>query len=507
MDRSQQAARRSRGPPLAQPRQKSGTVRRFDRNAPRSSTKKGKTMRLRTHWLVTTMLVLASLVLAACGGAPAASPAAPAGGDAPAATSAPAASGVTIRYGLWDANQQPAYQACADKFQAANPGITVKMEQLGWDDYWNGVQTGMVGGTAPDVFTNHLAKYPEFAAKEQLLDIEPLIQRDSVDLGAYIPGLADLWARDGKRFGLPKDWDTVAIVYNADMLEKAGVDPASLKDLTWNAQDGGSFGELVKKLTLDDQGRNALDAAFDKTKVVQYGFIPQGAGGFSGQTQWSMFAASNGFKFTDGPWTTKYYYDDPKLAETVQWYANLALVDGVAPPLSDISSLGAGTLFQSGKGALTTDGSWTIGDYLKNSEFTVGFAPLPAGPEGRKSMFNGLADSIWVGTKYPEESWKWLKYAASKECADIVGGFGVVFPAQQSGVDAALAKRKADGVDVTAFTDQAADPNGTFLFPITDNGAEVSAIMGPVMDSIMLGQATAADALTAANTEVNALFE
>ena len=37
--------------------------------------------------------------------------------------------------------------------------------------------------------------------------------------------------------------------------------------------------------------------------------------GFAGQTQWSMFAVSNGFKFTDGPWTKKYYYDDPKLAE------------------------------------------------------------------------------------------------------------------------------------------------------------------------------------------------
>ncbi len=132
--------------------------------------------------------------------------------DAPAA--APAADGVTIRYVMWDANQLPAYQACADAFHVKNPGITVAVEQAGWDDYWNAIQTGFVSGDAPDVFTDHLAKYPEFAVKEQILDIEPLVQRDKVDTSVYLAGLADLWVREGKRYGLPKDWDTIAIFYN-----------------------------------------------------------------------------------------------------------------------------------------------------------------------------------------------------------------------------------------------------------------------------------------------------
>ncbi len=122
-------------------------------------------------------------------------------------------------------------------------------------------------------------------------------------------------------------------------------------------------------------------------------------------------------------------------------------------------------------------------------------------------MFNGLADSIWVGTKHPAEAWQWVKYAASKECADKVGEFGVVFPAQQSGVDKALAAYEARGLDVSAFTLQATEPDGTFLFPVTDHASEISAIMAPVMQSVMLGQAEAAVALPAANEEVNALFK
>jgi multiple sugar transport system substrate-binding protein len=459
------------------------------------------------------ILMIAVLILTACGGA-ATTPAAPADTGAATAAPAPAAaaggdsgSGVTINYQLWDANQQAPYQACADEFHKENPNITVKLTQLGWGDYWSGIQTGMVGGTAPDVFTDHVAKFPEFATKNQLVDLQPLIDKDKVDVGQYLKGLPDLWVRDGKRYGLPKDWDTIAIVYNADMLGKAGVDPASLKDLDWNAQDGGKFGQLIAKLTLDSNGKNGLDPAFDKSKVVQYGFIPQGAGGFSGQTQWSWLAASNGFKFTDGPWTNKYYYDDPKLAEAMQWYADLALVKGFAPPLSDYTTNGSGTFFQAGKGALTSDGSWTIGDYVKNAKFKLGWAQLPKGPQGRKSMFNGLADSIWVGSKHQEEAWQWVKFAASKTCEDIVGKSGVVFPAIQSGVDASLATRKANGLDVSAYTDEALDPNGTFLFPITDHGAEISTIMDPVMQSIMLGEKKAADALKDANTQVNATFQ
>ena len=60
---------------------------------------------------------------------------------------------------------------------------------------------------------------------------------------------------------------------------------------------------------------------------------------------------------------------------------------------------------------------------------------------------------------------------------------------------------------MSAYTDEALDPNGTFLFPITDHGSEISTIMDPVMTSIMLGEKKAADALKDANTQVNALFQ
>ncbi len=413
--------------------------------------------------------------------------------------------GVSIRYVLWDTNQLPAYQQCADAFMAANPGITVNVEQLGWDDYWTAITTGFISGDAPDVFTDHLAKYPEFVALEQLVDLQPLVERDGVATDIYYPGLADLWAKDGARYGLPKDWDTIAVVYNQSLFEAAGVDPAVMDEWTWNLDDGGTFLQTIAALTLDANGNNGLSPDFDKTNVVQYGFVPDGMGGAYGQTQWSALAVSTGWQFNNGPWGDEYYYDDERFINTVQWWADLAVEHGFAPSFEEVSSLGSATLFQAGNIAMTMNGSWMIGTFLA-SEFPVGFGRLPIGPEGRKSMFNGLADSIWVGTQHLEESWSWVKFLASADCQSIIGASGVVFPAIPEAAAASQQMRADAGVDVSAFVEQANEEGGTFLFPIADYAGEISTIMNEAMDAIGLGTAKAADVLPAANAEINDLF-
>lgn len=452
---------------------------------------------------VMAMLTVLGLLMAACatGGGGAASDSD--GGDA-----GGSGESVTISYSLWDANQLPAYEQCAANFMEQNPNIAVEITQTGWGDYWNDIQTGMVAGSAPDVFTNHLAKYPEFASKNQLVDIQPFVDSDGVDTSVYIGELAQLWTRDGARFGLPKDWDTISVVYNKEMLDAAGVAVEELNSATWNPGDGGSFEEIIAKLTLDANGNNGLSADFDKESVAQYGLTTGGndGGGPYGQTQWSHFAVSNGFSFIDDLYATEYHYDDPAFIETMEWYSNLILEKGFSMPFEEFASNGGQATFTAGQAALITDGSWMIGFYGDNTPFEVGFARLPEGPEGRKSMFNGLADSIWSGTEHPDQAWQWVKYLASAECANVVGDAGVVFPAQQEAVDRALAAYEARGLDVSAFTEQALEEGGTFLFPVTDNASEITSVMTEIMQSIFLGTMEPADALPAANEEVNSLF-
>jgi hypothetical protein len=141
-----------------------------------------------------------------------------------------------------------------------------------------------------------------------------------------------------------------------------------------------------------------------------------------------------------------------------------------------------------------------------NVTFNFGFGRLPAGPEGCFCMFNGLADSIWTGSKHQAEAWEWVKFLGSQEAQEIVGSHAAVFPAIPSAAEKAKEAYAAKGIDVSAYLEQAQEPNGTFLFPIADNASQYEAIVKPAMQSIALGQAKAADVLPDLNEEVNDLF-
>ncbi len=411
-----------------------------------------------------------------------------------------------INYWLWDELQKPAYQECAAAFEAQHPDIKVKISQSGWNDYWTGLTTGFVSGTAPDVFTDHVSRFPEFAANGIVVDLGPLLAKDKVPTDVYAPGLLSVWQREGKTYGLPKDWDTVALVYNADLLKAAGVTREQLDAATWNPKDGGSFEKILARLTVDANGKRGDQPGFDPKNVKQYGLLLDGSNiDAFGQTTWSFFAAANGFRYNDGPWSTTYHYDDPKLAEAIEWLVKVSLKKGYSAPTSETSKLGAGALFKAGKGALVADGSWMIGSYL-SGPFKVGFAMLPKGPAGRKSMFNGLADSIWSGSKHQAEAWEWVKFLGSSRCQDIVASHGVVFTAVATAnakVKEVYAKR---GADVSAFLEES-KPGVTFAYPIADHASEVQAIVKPAMDNVFLGKADARSELTRANKEVKAVFK
>src|ERR1700760_671443 len=101
-----------------------------------------------------------------------------------------------INYWLCDVLQLPAYQAAAAAFEKANPDIKVKITQASWGDYWTTLSTGFVSGTAPDVFTDHLARYPEFVANDLLVDIAPMIKKDNVPTNVYLAACTTFGAKE-----------------------------------------------------------------------------------------------------------------------------------------------------------------------------------------------------------------------------------------------------------------------------------------------------------------------
>jgi multiple sugar transport system substrate-binding protein len=405
-----------------------------------------------------------------------------------------------VTYALWDSNQQPAYQKCADQFQKENLGTKINIVQRSWPDYWSSLWGSINEGQGPDVFTNHLSQYPEFVKKSQLVDIQPYIKRDAVNTAIYLKGLFQVWGREGKQYGMPKDWDTVAMLVNMDMAKKARISLNDLQNMSWSPSDGGTFETIAAKLTIDVNGKNALEPGFDKNRVLVNGYQLSGLGGMAGQVEWSHFAVSNGFKFQDKPWDPIFYYDSPKLAETMNWLANLQK-KGISAPLSQVGKFGeADDMFINGKVAMIANGSWMISHFKEKAKFPTEWVALPIGPVGnRATMFNGLADSIWIGSKNKEEAWKWVKYLGSEKCQIVVADAGVVFPAINSVVTRALSAQYARGAKSNAFLEMSMAK--TFMAPIAYNGPAVDQIMNSAFSAILNGKGLALPILKTANEE------
>jgi multiple sugar transport system substrate-binding protein len=332
--------------------------------------------------------------------------------------------------------------------------------------------------------------------------IEP-VQTRGIDMDQYLPGLAKLWkSPDGKQYGFPKDWDTVAVVVNENMLAKAGVTMQQLAHATWNPTNGGTFQQIAAKLSIDAHGRRGDQPGFDPHNVKVYGLGFDPGGLTYGQTTWAGFAASLGFRLLNkNPWGTHYNYDDPRFAATMNWWRTM-IRKGFMPSLEEARTLGQAAAFQSGKAALAIDGDWTISTYSATKGIKVGYAPQPAGPKGSWSMFNGLADGIWVGTKHRPQAVQWVRFLASPACQSIVGTKAVVFPAIKAEIPKAVATHDKQHIDVSAFLSYVKAKH-TVLYPITEKAAQINLIVQPTLENFLNGNEPALKVMRDMNTQVN----
>ncbi|GAA1393850.1 sugar ABC transporter substrate-binding protein [Luteococcus peritonei] len=415
----------------------------------------------------------------------------------------------TITYWLWDSAQQPGYQKCAEGFQQANPGLKVDIVQMGWDDYWSKLTAGFIADQAPDVFTNHLGKYAQFVDLGVLLPLDDLEATKDIDSKDYQEGLGEVWVgQDGKRYGAPKDWDTVAYFYDRKKLAAAGITAEQLEEATWNPDDGGSFEKIVAHLTVDAKGVRGDEPGFDKDNVKVYGLSSDGSGGGNfGQTQWGPYAYSLGWQVTDkNPWGTHFRFDDPDFRKTVAWYYGLA-EKGYLPKFSTFGpNTGGYAQFAAGRSALSMNGSWMISSYASLKDVDLAMAPTPIGPSGKRGTpFNGLADSITKYSRNPQAAAKWVAWMASDQCQDVIGAAGVVFPARPSGTRISLETRRKAGLDVTAFTSQV-EQKTTVMQPVVQNAADLTALTEPEFDALFIGSKQPDD-LAEMNNQINKLFE
>lgn len=134
---------------------------------------------------------------------------------------------------IWDTNQQAGIQEICDEFSKES-GIDVKVEVKSWDSYWTLLEAGASGGDMPDVFWMHINESQRYMDADLLLKLDDYIAGDdSIDLDNYYPGIVDIYSKDGSAYALPKDHDTIALLYNKEIFDKYNIDYPT-DEWTWD---------------------------------------------------------------------------------------------------------------------------------------------------------------------------------------------------------------------------------------------------------------------------------
>jgi multiple sugar transport system substrate-binding protein len=379
----------------------------------------------------------------------------------------------------------------------------VTVEQIPYGSYQTKLQTEFTSGQGPDIFWINTPWLSTWIKDGLLVNLTPDIKKAGISMSQYIPSLVSLHTYNGAIYGLPKDWDTIAIYYNENYMSAHHLTvPTSW---SWNPANGGSFLKFLEQATIDTSGDNATSTGFNPNKVATYAINMDNAM----QTGWGSLLSSDGGSVIPKAWAPTVSFDSKAGIATMTFINNLMYKWHVAVPGSELGSNGTSptgqdqALFAAGKTAMYWEGDWNTTGVAAavGNKFKIGVTELPAGPDGLWSVFNGLIDGINKNTPHFQEAWEleqWLGSAASQK---IMGGGGYIWPAIPSLDPLFLARWKAKGIDLTPFLTESTKnlvdwPNTPGMNQaLTDMGRD----MGPIWLGPLSSSAVSSDMSTAAS--------
>lgn len=321
----------------------------------------------------------------------------------------------TLIIAIWDTNQEPGLTKIVEDF-TAKTGIEAEIQVTPWDQYWTMLEAGATGGSLPDVFwmhSNEIARYSEY---EMLLDLtDKIAGSDVLDMSKFPQEIIDIYNWQGeKQYAVPKDIDTIALWYNKTMFDEAGI---SYPDATWTWDD---FKTACEKLTKEDGS--------------QYGYALKPS---NNQDGWyNMVYNMGGSIITEDKKASG--FDQEGTIKAIEFATGL-VKEGLTPSYETMTENEPTALFEAGKVAMITQGSWMLAE-LCNNEYVIAncdVAVLPKGVEtGRRaSIYNGLGWAAAGNTDKADAAWALIEYLGSKEAQQKQSDLGIVISAYEGTVD------------------------------------------------------------------------
>ena len=369
------------------------------------------------------------------------------------------------------------------QWNADHPDIQVEMNNYGSADYaLTKIETQLAAGDAPDIAYLYGSYAGKVASVPQAVKLNSYIDKDpSFDWNDFWPAERLAATVDGQIIGIPALIDNLALVYNKQLFDAAGLDYPTA-DWTW--QD---FRDAAKKLTNPETHQYgwALNLDGSEDTVWHYDTLLWQAGG-------DILNPSN----------TQATFNSPAGVKALTQISDMTNVDHSV--YQDNSQGLYARLFNTNKIAMLYTGPWDLPDFqAHNIDYGVQILPgdlnhqTISGPDNWVIFDNGSAR---VQAAFDFLSW----YTAGEQDIQLCQAAGTL-PIRKSETELPAYQqylKDVPGVDVF----EANLANAVKARPAVASYPKISAVMGNAVAQAAYGEMTPAEALALAADQVNQIL-
>ncbi len=413
-------------------------------------------------------------LLAACGGGKTAGEAAGGGAPSAAGTFSGTYDGPPVTLSFWNGftgGDGPFMQELVKRFQTENENITIANNTVEWGQYYQRMPAAVTAGKGPDVGVMHLDQLATNAVRRIIVPLDDVATALGLKQDDFSEQVWQAGIYKDQRYGIPLDVHSLAMYWNTEAAQAAGVTQAPT--------DEQSFGAALQGL----QQANPQPFWMPTRWPAHLIFL-------------SLLWQNGGEPYAeDGSQAT---FDSDEGVQALTWMTD-AVKNGWSPSNVAIDSQYVG--FKNGEVAVTWDGIWQIND-LKGAGVPFGIAPLPQ--IGEQQAFWANSHNFYVSTQATSDD---NKYQAARVFIDWIS--------RQSGewagagmIPARTSVRESEAVtgSVQAPIAEQID-NMRFLPPVPGLGDVQTQTLEIAVANAVLGKQSPDEALTEAADKATSLME
>ncbi|MEW6071154.1 MAG: extracellular solute-binding protein [Planctomycetota bacterium] len=300
----------------------------------------------------------------------------------------------------------PVLEELAAEFEAAHPGLDVRLLTLGGAAGGQDKSRFMLAGDLQlDVMRIDITELAAFIGEGALVDLEPYFAADSSwQPEEYFPSVLDAMRdRRGHLYGLASTFTPYVMYYNRDLLAAAGI-PAPRADWTWE-----EFLDLARRATRDLDGDGRAD---------QHGIS---------LTQWLQAVVpwvwQNGGDLLD-PAGERSRMAEPEFVDAMRFLRRLLHEERVASFDASFANQLSQGLFQAGRAAFYGPvGYWETFRFKHIDSFRWDVAPLPRG----RTAATAVAMTVYVvprTAREPELGYQFVRVMAGERYQRAMAAVG-----------------------------------------------------------------------------------